>query len=237
MVEENTKIITLEDRENISVEIKRKRIKNMYLRVKAGGCVAVSAPFAFTDETILNFVVKHSDWIAKHLEKSESRPPENVYNYVSGETFLYKGKSYTLKAVTDKTKYLAIGDKEILVTFPIGTSRENKEAFFKKQMKIRLIRYLKERIFFWEEIMKLHSSSFQVREMKSRWGSCNIRTGKLCFNLHLIKADPVCIDYVIIHELSHLVYAGHGADFWGLVMRYMPDYKRIRKKLNEIHIG
>lgn len=93
---------------------------------------------------------------------------------------------------------------------------------------------IQERLPIYEEMTGLYSSSWHIREMKTRWGSCNTRTRRLCFNLLLLRYPLECLDYVILHELVHIKVPNHSRDFWQIVERYMPDYREQRKKLNEL---
>lgn len=90
---------------------------------------------------------------------------------------------------------------------------------------------ISKRLPIYEEMTGLKSSSWHIREMKTRWGSCNTRTKRLCFNLLLIKYPISCLDYVILHELSHIKYPNHSKEFWKFIEGYMPDYKMRRRFL------
>lgn len=84
----------------------------------------------------------------------------------------------------------------------------------------------------WEKKTGLYSTSWHIRDMTSRWGSCNTQTGRLCFNLQLAKKSTECIEYVILHELAHLKVPNHGSEFKAILDAYMPNWREIRKKMN-----
>ncbi len=90
---------------------------------------------------------------------------------------------------------------------------------------------LREYIAYWEPKMGVRSAGFNIRDMKTRWGSCNVRTGKLTFNLQLIRFDRECAEYVVVHELAHLLERGHNPRFWGIVEKALPDYRERKKRL------
>lgn len=92
---------------------------------------------------------------------------------------------------------------------------------------------IRERLPIYENLTGLYASGWHIREMKTRWGSCNTKIGRLCFNLLLVKTPAECIDYVILHELAHIEVPNHSKEFWRIVERYMPDYRERRKKLKE----
>jgi predicted metal-dependent hydrolase len=84
--------------------------------------------------------------------------------------------------------------------------------------------------------MRVKSEGFTIRKMKTRWGSCNVRTHHLNFNLALARVPRECLEYVVVHELTHLLEASHNANFWNLMEYYLPGSKRLRKKLNEYSV-
>lgn len=88
----------------------------------------------------------------------------------------------------------------------------------------------------YEKIMRVKSEGFTIRKMKTRWGSCNVRTHHLNFNLALARVPRECLEYVVVHELTHLLEASHNAIFWNLMEYYLPGSKRLRKKLNEYSV-
>lgn len=91
----------------------------------------------------------------------------------------------------------------------------------------------RETLDFWEPVVGKKASTFTVRDMSSRWGSCNTKTGKLCFNLKLLDKPQKFLDYVVCHELCHLYVPGHGPDFWALMDRFYPDWRAVRRALRE----
>ena len=155
-----------------------------------------------------------------------------------------------------KNSYIRIKeDGSVLVTAPLRVSktyitgfvakhtdwiiRERQKAAEKGDMKRPVLagerealrKLLKEYILFWEPRMGVKSAGFRIRDMKSRWGSCNVLTGMLTFNLQLVHYDVSCIEYVVVHELAHLIERGHNARFWAAVQSALPDYKERRGKL------
>ena len=92
---------------------------------------------------------------------------------------------------------------------------------------------LKSLIPYWEQTMGLRASRYTLRSMRSRWGSCNPKTGHITLNLELAALTEECLSYVLVHELSHLLYPGHDRDFWSHVERYVPEWKRIRRYMRK----
>ena len=199
----------------IDVFVIKKRQKNTYLRVKEDG-IYITTNYLTTNKYILNLLKENENKIIKmqeHLKKKQE------YN----EDFFYLGKKYNI--VKSNLEDIVVGDSTILVKDELILNK-----WLVKQARI----IFKENL---DEIYKIFPveipyPSLTIRKMKTRWGVCNTRIKKITLNLELIKKDKKYLDYVIVHELSHLVYPNHGSDFWHLVSLLVPNYKILRKELN-----
>ena len=199
----------------IDVFVIKKRQKNTYLRVKED-CIYITTNYLTTNKYILNLLRENENKIIKmqeHLKKKQE------YN----QDFFYLGKKYNI--VKSNLEDIVVGDSTILVKDELILNK-----WLVKQARI----IFKENL---DEIYKIFPveipyPSLTIRKMKTRWGVCNTRIKKITLNLELIKKDKKYLDYVIVHELSHLVYPNHGSDFWHLVSILVPNYKVLRKELN-----
>ena len=199
----------------IDVFVIKKRQKNTYLRVKEDG-IYITTNYLTTNKYILNLLRENENKIIKiqeHLKKKQE------YN----QDFFYLGKKYNI--VKSNLEDIVVGDSTILVRDELILNK-----WLVKQARI----IFKENL---DEIYKIFPveipyPSLTIRKMKTRWGVCNTRIKKITLNLELIKKDKKYLDYVIVHELSHLVYPNHGSDFWHLVSILVPNYKVLRKELN-----
>lgn len=199
----------------IDIFVIKKRQKNTYLRVKEDG-IYITTNYLTTNKYILNLLRENENKIIKmqeHLKKKQE------YN----QDFFYLGKKYNI--VKSNLEDIVVGDSTILVKNELILNK-----WLVKQARI----IFKENL---DEIYKIFPveipyPSLTIRKMKTRWGVCNTRIKKITLNLELIKKDKKYLDYVIVHELSHLVYPNHGSDFWHLVSILVPNYKVLRKELN-----
>lgn len=199
----------------IDVFVIKKRQKNTYLRVKEDG-IYITTNYLTTNKYILNLLRENENKIIKmqeHLKKKQE------YN----QDFFYLGKKYNI--VKSNLEDIIIGTDTIIVRDELILNK-----WLVKQARI----IFKENL---DEIYKIFPveipyPSLTIRKMKTRWGVCNTRIKKITLNLELIKKDKKYLDYVIVHELSHLVYPNHGSDFWHLVSILVPNYKVLRKELN-----
>lgn len=217
----------------ISIEVCKKRIKNMHLYVKPpNGHVTVSAPHSMSDEAIERFVRTKASWIKKQVAKFNNQLRQSDREYVSGETLYVWGKQYYLKTEYGNKNSLALsGDKAILTVRQESTTgqRDNYvRKWYRSLLKAEVARLLPK----WELATGLKPTGWQTKYMTTRWGSCNTRTGKIWLNLQLAKKTPECLEYVILHEVVHLLEKKHNGRFIALMDRYMPMWREIRVTLN-----
>lgn len=218
----------------IPVEVVRKRIKHLYLAVlPPDGAVRVSAPMGTPNAAIERFVQAKRDWIRQHRERLRSRPAPAEAQFVTGETIPVWGKPYPLRVehAPGKSALVLTGDEAVL-TVPADSTREQREAavdqWYRSQLKTAIARCLPR----WEAATGLRCTGWQIRDMKTRWGSCTTGTGKIRFNLQLAKHPKACLEYVVLHELAHLAVSGHGPAFQAILDRHMPDWRARRRALN-----
>jgi predicted metal-dependent hydrolase len=217
----------------IPIEVCKKKIKNMHLYVKPpNGRVTVSAPHTISDEAIERFIRTKVSWIKKQIQKFDAQPRQSEREYVSGETLYVWGKQYYLQTeYGNKNSLVLSGDKAILTVRKesIAGQRENFVLeWYREQLKTE-IKYLLPK---WEKKTGLKCTSWQTKYMTTRWGTCNIKTQKIWLNLQLAKKTPECLEYVILHELIHLVEKHHNERFISLMNNYMPTWREVRFTLN-----
>ena len=221
--------------DGIPVEIQRKKIKNLHLYVlPPDGKVRLTVPLRFTDDGAAAFVREKTDWIRCQQKRLAEIPQHPEPQYTSGETLYLFGEPYRLSAESGSEKpsvHLA-GNTVILSIRPESTAGQREacinewyRGLLKEQIGILLPQ--------WEEKTGLFCDSWHIRNMKTRWGTCNPKARRIWLNLHLAKKPPECLEYVILHELAHLKIPGHGRDFEAFLDRCMPEWRTIRARLNE----
>lgn len=217
----------------IPVEVIKKRIKNVHLYVKApNGNVMVTAPLSMSDEAIEHFVQTKISWIKKHMSKFQNQPRQAQREYVSGETLYIWGKQYRLQTEYGNRNSLVLnGDTAILSVRKESTAMQRKKfvrQWYRELLKTEIGRLLPK----WEKTTGLKAASWQTKYMTTRWGTCNTKTSKLWLNLQLAKKPPECLEYVILHELIHLVERKHNDRFFALMDKYMPKWRAVKATLN-----
>ncbi len=192
--------------ESPSIVIKRKRIKNIILRANSDGTFSVSAPLYVSNKQIEDFISLHSDWIKKRVDSF---------------THLPKGHN-----PIDDGYYLFLGEKMFFDEFEFENIDMLKMYFKQKSYQI-----IDPMIDTWAKKLQLSYNSISYKAMKSRWGSCNTTKKFLNFNSILISSPLEAIEYVVLHELAHLIYPHHQKEFWNFITLHMPDWEERRKKL------
>ncbi len=221
--------------DGISIEVHLKKMKNMSLRVCAPqGTVKLSAPLHSSMTSIRRFAEMNIQWIKKHQSACQSQSPEAVYHYHSGERHAFLGQEYVLQ-VNERLKRSQVHciDSDYIHIFVSKNStilhrQKALMQFYRHQLEVKMTQLLPH----WEEMIGERVSHCQIRQMKSRWGTCHPVKRNICLNLALIKYPLACLEYVIVHELVHLLEASHNARFKSLMDKFMPDW-RARKKLLE----
>lgn len=217
----------------IPIEVCKKDIKNMHLYVKPpNGNVTVSAPLSMSDEAIERFVRTKASWIKKQVAKFDNQPRQSEREYVSGETLYVWGKQYYIQTkYGNKNSIVLSGDKAVLTVRKESTA-EQRESFVREWSRESLKAEIGRLLTKWEKITGLKATGWQTKYMTTRWGTCNIKTGKIWLNLQLAKKTPECLEYVILHELVHLVEKSHNERFIMLMDKHMPMWREIKTTLN-----
>ena len=215
------------------IQILKKNVKNLTIRIKPTSEIVISAPKRLPDEVINEFIKSKESWIKSKLEIISSRI-KSPKEYVSGENFEYLGRNYRLKVIENKKEFINL-DKEFCYLYV-----KNRDDFAKKH---RLIEsWYRERakeIFFlkiekYNKITQKKINKITIRKMKTRWGSCNYNKKYINLNLELIKKPIECIEYVVFHELTHLIHPNHSKEFYNYIATYMPDWKKRKERLEVI---
>ncbi len=219
----------------IRFTIFRSNRKTLGIVVYHNKTVIVKAPYDKSDNEILERVKKRSRWIVKQLNYFNNLPSaDRDFQYVSGETHRYLGNQYRLKIKKGEKKSIKMPKGYFEIVHP-DPSNKNDIAFimkdwYRKNAKRKFTEYLEECFISFKKY-GLEFPKLEIKEMKTRWGSCNYNN-KIILNPNLVKKSPLCIKYVITHELCHLKYYHHGKEFYKLLSKIMPDWKDRKLKLD-----
>lgn len=219
---------------DIEVEVQKKYIKNLHLYIlPPQGNVRISAPRNMSEDAIHMFLVSKLPWIKKHQEKFRNQPRQLQREYVSGEAVFLWGKCYQLEVVYSNTNNAVQleGDKIIFQVRESSTTVQREKVlneWYRENIKKEIPELLRK----WQEIIGVTALEWSVKNMKTRWGTCNIRDKRIWLNLQLVKKHPQCLEYIIVHELVHLLEKKHNNNFIAYMDRFLPDWRTIKEQLN-----
>ena len=196
-----------------------------------GGKVKLIAPYSISKSAIKSYLISKLSWIDKNVKKFLNQKREVPYKFIDGESHYVLGKKYLLKIIKSKNSYIRLKDKQIIMYLKEKDSLK-KKFIINKFYKDILYDFAQKIYFKWSKKTKLKINKLQIRNMKTRWGSCSMRNKKITLNLQLGKKPIKYIEYVFVHELSHLLEASHNLRFKRILSTYMPDWQTRRKALN-----
>jgi predicted metal-dependent hydrolase len=218
---------------NAKIQIIKKDVKHINLRIKPNCEVILTAPHIATKEHIDYIINKRTSWINEKIEYYSKNNIIYKKEYVSGENFKYLGRNYRLKVIQSNEEVVKLqrGYLQVFVKNPKNYNHKKilLENWYKSKAKIHFTKALEK----YQQIVKKEINSIKIREMKTRWGSCNPNKSYINLNSKLIEKSTSCIEYVVFHELVHLIYLFHNKQFYNYMSVYMPDWKK-RKELLDI---
>ncbi len=224
----------------LRVEVVRKNIKNLHLAVyPPAGTVRVAVPLRVNDEAVRLSVLTRLPWIRRQRAKFAAQERQSQREYVTGESHYFQGRRYRLNVVYQAGPgHVALRNKATLDLFVReGTDREQREKvltdWYRQQLKA-LIPPLMEH---WEKVVGVTAAGWGVRQMKTRWGTCNIAAQRIWLNLELAKKPLSSLEYIVVHELVHLLERHHNERFLGLMDQALPQWRAHREELNRAPLG
>ena len=200
------------------IEIIRKRgNRNTYIRIKKDMTISVTTNYFTSEKALLKLIEENQDKLRKMVLTQEVKNENN-------EGFYYLGKKYDIVYV--EYCNISFGENKVFLN-----RNFNVDQWYKNSAKSIFLEHLD--VIYHGFSRRIPYPSLRIRKMTSRWRVCNVRLKVVTLNLELIKRDLKYLDYVIVHELSHLIYPNHSKDFWSLVEENMPEYKKYRKEMKE----
>lgn len=213
----------------------RKPIKNLHLSVlPPNGYVRVSAPVRMSDDAIRTLLATKISWINKQRAKFKGQERQTPRQYLSGESHYYLGKRYRLEVVYEnRPAYVELKGKNVMILWVRPTSeQERRERVLHEWYRNELRDLLMPMIEKWQERLGVTPSAWGIKRMKTRWGTCNHKVGRIWLNLELVKKPLSCIEYVVVHELVHLIEKKHDERFTALMTHHLPRWRSAKDDLN-----
>tara|TARA_R110001599_G_scaffold350254_2_gene580029 strand:+ start:12507 stop:13220 length:714 start_codon:yes stop_codon:yes gene_type:complete len=219
---------------SMAMQLNRKAIKNLHISVlPPDGRVRVAAPESMTDTAIRMAVISRIPWIKKQQNDFAKQPRQTDREMVNGECHYLWGKRYRLNVIERSGKHeIKIGPGKINLYEKPGTTIEKKvlvlNTFYRNALKARIETLLPD----WQKKIGVTPSKWGVKKMKTKWGSCNTQAKSIWVNLELAKKPPECLEYILVHELVHLLERKHNDRFKGYMEKFLPDWRERRDLLN-----
>jgi len=219
----------------IPVHVVRKDIKNLHVGVyPPTGRVRIAAPLQLDDDAVRLALVSRLGWIRRQQASFQQQERQSARELVTGESHYYGGRRYRLDVIEDDGRpgVRLASNRTIQLQVRPGMDRDQRLAVLQKWYRNQLYEQIPALRGKWESVVGVTASDVRVRRMKTRWGSCNEQTGRIWLNLELIKKPPICLEYLVVHELVHLLERHHNERFAMLMDSAMPSWRQHRDALN-----
>ncbi len=217
----------------IPVEFRRKRVRYLRMTVHPDGAVRVSVPWHVPDAEAVAFVAARVDWMRRRVDAIRRAPRPAVPHFETGETVRVFGESVPLRVIeTEAPSAPRLEDGTLVLPVRPGATESERRTVLAVWLRGRLTETLSRLLSRWTAAMGEAPVRWDLRRMKSRWGSCAARKRFIRFNLQLAEQPADCIEYVVVHELAHLSVQNHSPAFWSVVARHLPDWRARRTLLN-----
>ncbi len=212
----------------LDIEITRKRVKNLNLRVcPPHGTIKVSAPMRISDTAIRSFVLSKLEWIERHVTSVRNRKAAAPLDFVTGSIHYLAGQEYRLNVIQPASiNRIVLRDGcQIDLRLRPETTPEQVKLFFARWQHSLLQARIEPLLRKWLPVIGVNIAGYSIRHMKSRWGTCNIRTRRILINLELAKHSDACLELIIVHELVHLLVRYHDARFYAYMDSFLPAWR------------
>jgi predicted metal-dependent hydrolase len=224
----------------IDVVVVRKPIKNLHLSVlPPDGRVRVSSPLRLKDDVIRSLVATRIPWIHKHKAKFEAQERQSPREYVSGETHYVLGRPHRLEVVYENNppRVSLKGKNRIILQARQDSSLGRREEILTGWYRNELRTIAQELLEAWQTRIGVSVESWGIKRMKTRWGTCNQKAARIWLNLELVKKPVTCIEYVVVHELLHLIEKKHNDRFVDLMTKHLPQWRSSKAELNRFMLA
>jgi predicted metal-dependent hydrolase len=224
---------------NITVDVVLKDIKNIHLSVyPPRGRVRISAPSRMRLDTIRIFAISRLGWIKQQQQKLQEQERETRREYLDRESHYLWGKRYLLRVIEgDEAPSVALKHRWMLLRVRPGTDAKKKQAIVEAWYRQQLKAAVPPLIGRWEPLLGVKVERFFVQRMKTKWGSCNHRVRTIRLNTELAKKPRECLEYIVVHEMTHLLEPTHNARFVALMDQFMPQWRFYRDQLNRLPVS
>lgn len=225
---------------NIKIDVIRKDIKYIHLAVyPPTGRVRIAAPLIANDDAIRLFAISKLSWIKRHQRQFEGQERTSPREYKNRESHYFQGRRYLLNIIEKNATPQVIIKNSTTIDLYVrpNTPKEKCHKIMNKWYRALLKTQTATLVAKWEKALNLKLKEFQIRQMKTKWGSCHIEKQSILLNLELAKKPEHCLEYIIVHEMLHLFERHHNERFIFLMNTHYPHWKKTKKELNKIPVS
>ena len=224
----------------MEIQVVRKNIKNLHLAVlPPDGKVRIAVPHHVTDERVRLAIISKLAWIRRQQADFTQQPRQTEREMINGESHYLWGRQYRLEVIEQVGRHrIEIkGKSKICLYVQPGTSVDNRlmvlNSWYREQLRMKIDGLVAH----WSPIIKRKPTSCGIRKMKTKWGSCNIEAKRIWLNLELVKKPPECLEYILVHELVHLLERHHNDRFRSYMGKFLPKWREHRDLLNKLPLA
>jgi hypothetical protein len=220
----------------VKIDVELKDIKNIHLSVyPPNGAVRISAPERMDLDTIRVFALNKLKWIKKQQDIFKNQDRETAREYVTKESHYFLGKRYLLKVIEhNEPPKVLLKHKNIELFIRPNTSEGKREEIIEEWYRQQLKTIVPKMISTWEKKIGVQSNEFGIKKMRTKWGTCNTKDKRIWLNLELAKRPLECIEFIVVHELVHLLERSHNEQFVSYMNKFMPKWRLYREELNKL---
>lgn len=225
---------------NLIVDVVRKDIKNMHLAVyPPTGRVRIAAPLRIDDEAVRLFAISKISWIRKHQRNFLAQDRQPPRQFKERESHYFQGKRYLLRIIEHEAPPKVVFKTKTYIDLHVRTNSttEQRQIIINEWYRTELKKLIQPIIDKWEKQIGVTVDDWQVKQMKTKWGTCNIEKKRIWINLELAKKPLHCLEYIVVHEMIHFLERHHNDRFLTLMEKYMPQWKFYKEELNRLPVS
>ncbi len=225
---------------NIKIDVVRKNIKNIHLAVyPPTGRVRIAVPLTVNGDAVRLFAISKLGWIKRHQRKFEGQERITPREYKNRESHYFQGKRYLLNIIeADAPPKVVLKNKTYIDLYVRPeTQAEKRHKILTEWYRVELKKQIPAMILKWERVLNIKVNEWRVRQMKTKWGSCNIKKKRIWMNLELAKKPDYCLEYIIVHEMVHLMERLHNERFLYYMGKYLPNWKQLKRELSKLPVN
>ena len=219
----------------LPVSIVRKAIKNLHLGVyPPNGRVRVAVPLTVTDEAVRLAVVGKLGWIKRQRAKFKAQPRQSAREMVRGESHYFLGTRYRLRVIQqDGAPRIVLRNRSAMELYvQPGTNAEQRERILHRWYRQQLKELIPPLLQKWQSALGIQVADWRIKKMKTKWGTCSVEARRIWLNLELAKKPTQCLEYIVVHELVHLIERHHNDHFMSIMDKHLPQWRLHRQELN-----